>query len=219
MIVALGSIHEYFSRTASGHAFFEFGFRHLGWRTASRSATAIRKIHGPRRCPSCRHLSARLPAHRQSAATNAGASPHSAGQRKSPHVLLLGAAVYTGALLDMHETYKQLPNFHEDDPLARPLLKLPAPLFYGTGVGLATGINLLGWKMEASPRWHKLWWIAQTTTIAGHFHRVGLHQGAFTRGPGSVQSRLSWESRVSRFASSTSRSVCAALKPSTSSNA
>jgi hypothetical protein len=133
MIVALGSIHEYFSRTANGHPFFGFGFRHLGWRAASRSATAIRKIHGARRCPSCRHLSARLPAHRQSAATNAGPRPILPARENRHTVLLLGAAVYTGALLDMHETYKQLPNFHEDDPLARPLLKLPARLFYGTG--------------------------------------------------------------------------------------
>ena len=82
--------------------------------------------------------------------------------------LWFSAAVYTAALLDMSETSSKLPNFREYDPLARPLLKLPTPLYFGTGVALATGINLAGWKMERSSRWRREWWIAQTVSIIGN---------------------------------------------------
>jgi len=84
-------------------------------------------------------------------------------------VLLLAPVVYVAALLDMHQTSSQLPHFHEYDALARPFLKLPTPLFYTSGMVLATGLNLAAWKMDRSPRLHRMWWVAQTASSIGNF--------------------------------------------------
>jgi hypothetical protein len=86
---------------------------------------------------------------------------------------VLGTAVYTAALLDMAETSSRLPNFHEYDPLARPLLKLPPPLYYTAGMSWATGINLVGWKMARAPRMRRFWWTAQAAAIMGHLTGFG----------------------------------------------
>src|ERR1700675_1210023 len=74
-------------------------------------------------------------------------------------------AVYTAAALDMHATeetvqrvnalHKRYPFFpadysFESNPLARPLLKLPAPAYYACGVAFATGVNWVGLRMSRS---------------------------------------------------------------------
>jgi hypothetical protein len=62
------------------------------------------------------------------------------------------------AVADMHQTLQQrnIPRWHEADPLARPLVRLPAPAYYASGLVMATGLNWLSWKMAHSRRWHKL---------------------------------------------------------------
>jgi hypothetical protein len=80
---------------------------------------------------------------------------------------LMSAGVYTASFLDMTETHSSLPNFHERDPLARPLLLLPTPLYYASGVLLATGVNYLGLRMRES-RFHKVWWLPQVISMAAN---------------------------------------------------
>jgi hypothetical protein len=88
-------------------------------------------------------------------------------------LLFLSGAVYTAALLDMHRTivsrdeYRNQ-GFYEANPLARPLVQLPKPAYYATGLALATGINYLGWRMAKSRRLHKVWFLPQLLTIAGN---------------------------------------------------
>jgi hypothetical protein len=92
-------------------------------------------------------------------------------------------AVYTAAALDMHATeetvqrvnalHKRYPFFPEDysfesNPLARPLLKLPAPAYYACGVALATGVNLVALRMSRSKRFRKVWWLPQALSVAGN---------------------------------------------------
>jgi hypothetical protein len=81
---------------------------------------------------------------------------------------MMSAGVYTAAAFDMHETESLRPHFREYDPLARPLVGLPAPAYYAAGALFATGVNWLGWKMARSPRWHKIWWVPQVTSMAGN---------------------------------------------------
>jgi hypothetical protein len=81
---------------------------------------------------------------------------------------VLTAGVYAASWLDMTETQSFMPHFKEDDPLARPLLLLPKPLYYASGALFATGVNGLGLRMERSPRWHKIWWLPQALSIAGN---------------------------------------------------
>jgi hypothetical protein len=81
---------------------------------------------------------------------------------------MMSAGVYAAAGFDVAETSSLRPHFHEVDPLARPLVGLPAPAYYASGALLATGINWLGWKMARSPRWHKIWWVPQVTSMAGN---------------------------------------------------
>jgi hypothetical protein len=89
---------------------------------------------------------------------------------------VLTAGVYAASWLDMTETQSLMPHFKEDDPLARPLLLLPKPLYYASGTLFATDVNWLGLRMERSPRWHKIWWLPQALSIAG-----GLSGYAYTR--------------------------------------
>ena len=70
---------------------------------------------------------------------------------------VLTAGVYTAAGLDMQRSESLLPNFEERDPIVRPFLRLPAPAYYASAALFAVGIDLLGWKMARSERWHKIW--------------------------------------------------------------
>jgi hypothetical protein len=92
-------------------------------------------------------------------------------------------AVYTAAALDMHATEEAAQNVNmlkkqypwlyqgyssEADPLARPLLKLPAPAYYACGVALATGVNWVSLRMSRSKRFRKVWWLPQAISVAGN---------------------------------------------------
>jgi hypothetical protein len=93
-------------------------------------------------------------------------------------------AVYTAAALDMHATEevvqrgialrKRYPWLPADDysfeanPLARPLLKLPAPAYYACGAALATGVNWVGLRMSRSKRFRRVWWLPQALSVAGN---------------------------------------------------
>ena len=92
--------------------------------------------------------------------------------------LLMGAGVYTAAGLDMQKSQSMTPHFHEDDPFARPFLRLPAPAYYASGALLATGVNWLGWKMSRSERWHKIWWLPPSDVHGGKPVRLRLHARA-----------------------------------------
>lgn len=82
----------------------------------------------------------------------------------------LSAAVYAASLADMHETMRVRNEswWYERDPLARPIVRLPAPAYYATGLALATGVNWLSWKMGHSRRWRKLAFLPQLFSIAGN---------------------------------------------------
>jgi hypothetical protein len=82
---------------------------------------------------------------------------------------LLSAGVYTASIVDMAKTQSSLPNFQERDPLARPLLLLPRPLYFASGFMLATGVNYLGLRLRESPRFHKVWWLPQIISMAANF--------------------------------------------------
>jgi hypothetical protein len=85
----------------------------------------------------------------------------------------LAAGTYVLGSLDMHQTIvNTIANgggaAGERNPLARPLLELPHPLYYVTGYALITGVNWISWKMRHSNRWHKVWWIPQACTMSGN---------------------------------------------------
>ena len=105
--------------------------------------------------------------------------------------LLLGALVYAAAVYDMRETELgkrrwnrsvsialqtcprcisngELVWFSDNDPLARPIVNLPTPAYFATGIAIATGVNFLGWKMARSQRFHKIWFVPQSISIAGN---------------------------------------------------
>jgi|SRR5580658_3613254 hypothetical protein len=88
---------------------------------------------------------------------------------------LLSAAVYGAAFADMHQTLqvRDYSWWRENDPLARPLVRLPTPAYYATGLALATGVNWLGWKMAHSRRWHRLSPIPQLLSVSGNLY--GFH--------------------------------------------
>lgn len=101
-----------------------------------------------------------------------------AGVQKSPvhfnkkQFIFLSAAVYGASLADMHQTLRvrHYDWWTETDPLARPIVKLPAPAYYATGLALATGINWLSWKMGHSKRWHKVAVVPQLLSAAGNLY-------------------------------------------------
>jgi hypothetical protein len=96
--------------------------------------------------------------------------PARAGRFSKMQFLILSAAVYGASFADMHQTLKErkYPWWYEADPLARPLVKLPAPAYYATGFAMATGLNWISWKMGHSRRWHKVATIPQLLAIGGN---------------------------------------------------
>jgi hypothetical protein len=82
--------------------------------------------------------------------------------------ILMSAAVYGAATLDMHETMSLRPNLIEHDPLARPFTRLAPPEYYACGYALTTAVNLIAWRMMRSARWHRVWWLPQAASIAGN---------------------------------------------------
>ena len=85
---------------------------------------------------------------------------------------ILSASVYAAAFADMHQTLQQRNSsgWREADPLARPLVRLPAPAYYATGLVMATGLNWLSWKMAHSRRWHNLAPIPQLLAVGGNIN-------------------------------------------------
>lgn len=91
----------------------------------------------------------------------------------------LGVGTYAAAGLDMHETMvvkRTLSNFHENDPLARPLTRLPPPAYYAVGAVLVTGVNWMSLRMARSSRWHRVWWLPQALAIGGNIFGFGYSE-------------------------------------------
>ena len=81
---------------------------------------------------------------------------------------LLSGGVYAAAVMDMQESASLRPHFREDDPLAKPLAKLPLPAYYASGLAFATGLNWLGWRMAHSEKLQRVWWLPQVCSITGN---------------------------------------------------
>ena len=114
-------------------------------------------------------------------------SPKPGGQRQAPKLFLLtSAGVYSAALLDVRNTRNAMnlcgsqPSqyvCHENNPLARPFVGLPAPAYYATGLALATGINWLSWKMSRSEKLRHTWFLPQMAAMLAN----GLGYASSTR--------------------------------------
>lgn len=86
--------------------------------------------------------------------------------------LILGAAVYGASLADMHQTLQERKYswWYETDPVARPLVTLPTPAYYVTGLAMATSLNWISWRMGHSRKWHRLAAIPQVLAITGNIY-------------------------------------------------
>ena len=84
--------------------------------------------------------------------------------------LVMSAAAYGFAFLDMRETKAIGSGLIEHDPLARPFTQLPTPAYYVTGAALVTGVNLIAWKMGHSRKLHKIWWVPQAVCASGNLY-------------------------------------------------
>jgi hypothetical protein len=69
----------------------------------------------------------------------------------------------------MHQTLavRSSPWWYETDSLAKPFVRLPAPVYDAAGLALATGADWLSWKMGRSRHWRKLAPISQVLSIGG----------------------------------------------------
>lgn len=82
----------------------------------------------------------------------------------------LSVAAYAASLADMHETIRVRNEswWYERDPLARPIVRLPMPAYYASGLALATAVNWLSWKMGHSRKWRRIAPLPQLFSIAGN---------------------------------------------------
>jgi hypothetical protein len=96
----------------------------------------------------------------------------STGHFSKKQFFVLSVAVYGASLADMHQTLAFRNNswWYETDPLAKPLVRLPAPAYYATGLAMATDLNWISWRMGHSRRWRKLSPIPQLLAVAGNIY-------------------------------------------------
>jgi hypothetical protein len=98
--------------------------------------------------------------------------------------LALTSVVYAGTMFDIQTTISmkkwysfsdpptKLPggHFSDSDPLARPIVNLPNPAYYATGLAFATGLNLVAWKLKHSYHFCKVWWLPQIVAPGINFY-------------------------------------------------
>jgi hypothetical protein len=58
--------------------------------------------------------------------------------------------------------------YSDGNPLARPVVNLPEPAYFATGIAIATGVNWLAWRMGRSRRFHKAWFVPQLISIGAN---------------------------------------------------
>jgi hypothetical protein len=92
----------------------------------------------------------------------------------------LSLGVYGMAALDQQQMLSD-PTWRSDeiDPLVKPFVHLPTPVFVGGSIALETGVNLVAWRMGRSPRFHKIWWLPQLCMIGGNAYGYEETRAAF----------------------------------------
>ncbi len=93
--------------------------------------------------------------------------------------LMLGLTMHATAVVDGVYTYRvfdECPRCVEDNPFARPILKLGKPKAYLATLGIHTGVMYVSGKMRKSKDriMRKIWWLPPVAfTIA---HALKIHQ-------------------------------------------
>lgn len=108
-------------------------------------------------------------------------SPHPV-RLPRPHVdrawLALTAAQFGAAALDMNRTRNgNVAGTYENNPLARPFVRLPQPPYFAVGFAGSAGVAFIGLRMKRSHGWTRhVWWVPQAA-------QIGLDAWGFATSP------------------------------------
>ena len=93
-------------------------------------------------------------------------------------ILGQGISVTDSAQTIMHRNYSRTHGliWYENDPLERPIVHLPAPVYGGITSAWTASCTALGMRMRVSnhPLVRKLWWMPQVAQIAGNAYGLGF---------------------------------------------
>lgn len=90
-------------------------------------------------------------------------------QAQKKKVVALAIFGQAAAWADMTSTQEVLrKGGQEEDPIAKPFVKLNRPEYYAAGSALTGGISLIGIALRHT-RFHRVWWIPQISQIGINF--------------------------------------------------